>query len=204
MPNKRMSIFVNVLQMVSIENEGDYIVFFTLRQRLGRTMVILALVALTVAGCGVSAEESQEPTLLPTDTLAPPTESATVVPTKIPGVGTDITVDLPEGNVDRGFSLARRWGCAECHVTYTHGPLFLSSDIGPSISERAASRIEDPSYTGTATAGEEYLIESILLPGVYLVEGYPTREDYAMDNDLGEHLTAQDLADILAWLQTLE
>jgi hypothetical protein len=144
----------------------------------------------------------------PTDTPIPPTETATMVPptptlepTEFPAVGTDITISLPEGNVDDGLFLARRWGCYECHITFTHGPLFLSSAIGPSISERAASRIEDPSYTGTATTAEEYLVESILLPEVYVVEFY---EREPMDDDYDERLTAQDVADILAWLSTLE
>jgi len=182
---------------------------------MNRLTVICLLLAFSASGCGPSQEEIRaeiptETPIRPTDTPTP-TETAamlpptwTLEPTGFPAVGTDITMDLPEGNVDRGFSLARRWGCAECHVTFTHGPLFLSSAIAPSVSERAALRIEDPGYTGAATTGEEYLIESILLPEVYLVEGYPTREQYAMDNDLGERLTAQDVADILAWLFTLE
>jgi len=157
-------------------------------------------------------QTSVPPTPRPTDILVPPTETVTVVPptptlepTEFPAVGTDITIDLPEGDVDKGYSLARRWGCEECHITFTHGPLFLSSAIDPSVSERAASRIEDPSYTGTATTGEEYLIESILLPRVYQVTGYENKEErYKMDEDLGERLTTQDLADILAWLLTIE
>lgn len=180
--------------------------FFTLRQRHARTTLVWALVALTLTGCGVAAEETQEPT----DTPVPPTETATMVPptpthepTEFPVVGTDITIDLPEGNVDDGTFQARRWGCAECHVTLALGPLFQSSAIGPSVSERAASRIEDPSYTGKATTAEEYLVESILLPKAYLVEGYDV-ERSPMDDDLGERLTAQDVADILAWLSTLE
>jgi len=132
--------------------------------------------------------------------MVPPTP--TLEPTEFPAVGTDITIDLPEGNVDDGAFQARRWDCVGCHVTFTHGPQFRASATDPSVSERAASRIEDPGYTGTATTSEEYLVESILLPEVYVVENYEQKEP--MDDIYDERLTAQDVADILAWLSTFE
>ncbi len=182
--------------------------FSTLLQWPARTAVVWALVALALAGCDGAVEETLEPTPRPTDTLVPPTETATTAPptptpepTVFPAAGTDITIDLPEGNVDAGALLARSWECDQCHVTFTHGPLFAASAIGPAVSERAASRIEDPGYTGTATTAEEYLVESILLPEVYVIEHY---EEDPMPDDYDERLTAQDVADLLAWLSTFE
>jgi hypothetical protein len=184
--------------------------FFMLAQRPVRSVVVWALVALALAGCDAAAEESLEPSPRPTDTLVPPTETATMAPptptptpepTEFPAVGTDITIDLPEGNVDDGASLGRYWECDQCHITFTHGPLFAASAIGPAVSERAASRIEDPGYTGTAATAEEYLVESIILPEVYVIEHY---EEDPMPDDYDERLTVQDVADLLAWLSTFE
>jgi hypothetical protein len=38
----------------------------------------------------------------------------------------------------------------------------------------AAQRILDPAYGGTATTAADYLAESILEPGAFLVPGYAT------------------------------
>lgn len=67
--------------------------------------------------------------------------------------------------------------------------------------ERGELRIADPAYAGTAATNREYIIESIRFPEVYVVPGNWVE---SMPTDYGDLLTEQDLADILAWLDTFE
>ena len=121
-----------------------------------------------------------------------------------PPVGTDITIDLPEGNAEDGAFQGRRWQCVECHITHPTAPNFGASETGPSVAVRAETLINEPGYTGSATTAEEYLIESILLPEAYIVPGWDVIADSPSDGpmplDFGEKMTAQELADIIAWL----
>jgi hypothetical protein len=61
----------------------------------------------------------------------------------------------------------------------------------------------DPAYEGSASTNEEYIIESIVLPEVYRIEG-AWGSNFRMLDHFGEILTAQDLADILIWLETFD
>jgi len=71
----------------------------------------------------------------------------------------------------------------------------------PNIFERGELRIADPEHKGRAASNWEYIIESIHLPQAYFVEG-----------DWGEQMsiytihkmTDQELADIIAWMETFE
>jgi hypothetical protein len=123
-------------------------------------------------------------------------------------VGTDITIELPPGDPERGLDLADRlvdgYCCTDCHVSSRPpAPNFAASDELPAIGERGAIRIAAADYTGAATTPEQYLFESIVLPDAYQVEG--RWADYAeMDEDFGERLSQQDVADLIAWLLTLK
>jgi hypothetical protein len=61
-------------------------------------------------------------------------------------------------------------------------------------------RIADPNYTGSATNMQEYLIESIVDPRLYRVEGDWKEDMWDETNNLPE----QDLADIFGWLLTYD
>jgi nitric oxide reductase subunit C len=135
---------------------------------------------------------------VPTSTDLPPA-SETPAPSATPRAG--IPLDLLEGDPARGEQLARRHDCVACHITYSVAPAFKSGDGLSAIGERGTVRIADPAYTGQALTSEEYLIESILLPEVYVVEGSWL---HPMDDFFDERLTLQDLADLLAWLHTFE
>jgi hypothetical protein len=67
--------------------------------------------------------------------------------------------------------------------------------------ERGEVRIADPAYEGSASTNWEYIIESILFPEVYVVPGSWVEP---MPTDFSDRLTEQDLADILAWMDTFE
>lgn len=103
--------------------------------------------------------------------------------------GGNITSDDP---VERGRALFSRApaNCATCHL--------LEPDavrIGPSlagIATRAATRIPGMS-------AEEYIRNSIISPGDYIVEGFPD----AMQKNLGDVLTSQQINDLIAFLMTL-
>ena len=115
-------------------------------------------------------------------------------------VGTDITVELPEGDPANGEALANSQGCLACHNVATVAPLWTASGDVPGIGARAAARIEQADYTGQAASPEQYLFESIVDPHVFLADGFGP----IMPNDYGEKLTPQDLADLVAYLLTFE
>ena len=101
--------------------------------------------------------------------------------------------ELPEDPVERG----RYWFshppaiCSTCHS--------LEPDVvivGPSLAGVA-------SRAGTRIAGmtaEQYLRDSIVNPGDYVVEGFPD----AMQRNLGDKLSSDQINDIIAFLMTQE
>ncbi|OGO42651.1 MAG: hypothetical protein A2W36_05195 [Chloroflexi bacterium RBG_16_58_14] len=117
-----------------------------------------------------------------------------------PAVGTDITQELPPGEVANGEALATSKGCAGCHVTTNNGPAWASSAGQPGIGDRAATRIAQDDYAGSATTAEQYLLESIVLPGAHLVPGFQIQ----MPANFGQSLTAQETADLIAYMLTVK
>jgi nitric oxide reductase subunit C len=117
-----------------------------------------------------------------------------------PAVGTDITQTLPAGDPAKGEALANSQGCAGCHISTNSGPAWLATGSDPGIGTRAATRFGQPDYTGQATTAEQYLLESIVQPAAFLLPGYAVQ----MPNNYGETLTAQDAADLIAYLLTLK
>ncbi len=138
-------------------------------------------------------------TYQPTETIAP-TESNESTANSF--INADIVVVLPAGNPNRGEQRSRRLGCYGCHANYPDKiPPFNSTADLPRIDERGELRIADPNYAGNATNNQEYFIESIIFPGLYLAPGEYTR---SMPTYLEEQIAEQDVADILAWLATLD
>jgi mono/diheme cytochrome c family protein len=114
-------------------------------------------------------------------------------------VGVDITRELPEGDPSRGELVAAAQGCVACHISTPAGPAWRASAQQEGIGARAETRITQPDYTGTAQDAYHYLFESIVLPGVFLVEGYGDQ----MPHEYSETLSPQDTADLIAYLLTL-
>jgi mono/diheme cytochrome c family protein len=132
-------------------------------------------------------------------------------PPAVVGVGDDITQELPAGDAANGETLATSQGCAACHITSATGPAWLASGDpeGAGIGTRAETRIEQADYTGAATSGDQYLFESIVLPDAYLVPDNPAYVNAAtgqslMPHTYGQTLDAQMMADLIAYMQTLE
>lgn len=67
--------------------------------------------------------------------------------------------------------------------------------------ERASQRILQADYTGQAMTAEQYLLESIIAPDVYVVEGFPAG---LMPDGLARLLSQQDAADLIAYMMGIE
>jgi mono/diheme cytochrome c family protein len=125
---------------------------------------------------------------------APPTPAG-------PTVGTDITKELPEGDVAAGEALATSLACTACHIAAPTGPAWLATGDQPGIGTRAESRISEADYTGAATSAAQYLFEAISDPGVYIVANYPAG---VMPGNYASTLTEQQMADLIAYLLSLK
>lgn len=119
-----------------------------------------------------------------------------------PTIGTDITKELPPGDAQAGEALTLSLGCTACHTSDLAGvgPYWLPTPEQPGIGDRAAARVMQSDYTGSAGDALQYLFESIVLPVNFLVDGY----DNLMPNTYDDTLTDQDVADLIAYLLTLK
>jgi mono/diheme cytochrome c family protein len=116
-------------------------------------------------------------------------------------VGTEITVALPEGDVEQGKALAEGpLGCSGCHVLSEVGPAWNAVGDQPGIGTRAESRFTQDDYTGQAVDAQQYLVESVVQTNTYVVPGYQAS---IMPQNYGDRLTAQDLADLIAYMSSL-
>ncbi len=92
-------------------------------------------------------------------------------------------------------------GCAACHTI--PGILAAKGKEGPRLvlGTNGPKRLADPNYQGDATTVHEYIMESILNPGAYVVEGYPDR---VMPRWYGKKLSASALDKIIGYLERVE
>jgi len=128
-----------------------------------------------------------------------PERQAAATPTG-PPVGTDIAVRLPGGDARRGESLATTQGCVSCHVATSVGPAWMPTAQEPGIGTRAETRFTQPDYTGQAATPEQYLLESIVNPGAFVVSGFQP----VMPGNYGQVMTAQEAADLIAYMLSLK
>lgn len=85
---------------------------------------------------------------------------------------TPLPLDDIETMVAAGYEIYETQGCMGCHQLDT---IEAQGQTGPThngMGLTAAERINDPNYAGEATNAREYIRESIINPGGYLVEGY--------------------------------
>lgn len=92
-------------------------------------------------------------------------------------------------------------GCTACHMI--PGIRVAKGREGPKLElgTTARRRLADPNYRGQAKTDWEYVQESILYPGAYIVEGYP---DNVMPRWYGQKLTAGALDKIISYLLKIE
>ena len=82
--------------------------------------------------------------------------------------------------------------CAGCHLNAAVAPTTEGT-----WTRATTVRMEDPALAGFTP--EEFLIHSIVLPNEYVAPGYPAG---VMPPNFGDRLTYQDLADLIAYLQS--
>lgn len=94
--------------------------------------------------------------------------------------------------------LFARAGCPVCHTI--PGIQGAEGHLGPALvlGSTGPQRLADPKYKGAAKTVREYVIESILSPGAYVVPGYP---DWTMPRWYGQKLSAKALDNIAAYLE---
>ena len=121
-------------------------------------------------------------------TLVPVSSVTAIAPDMVPLV----TGDEPITEI---FTKA---GCAVCHTVPgipgadgRVGPPLLLGTTGP-------ARLADPGYRGHAMTVHDYVIESVIEPGVFVVPGYPSG---AMPTWYGAKLTALALEKIASYLE---
>ncbi len=110
-----------------------------------------------------------------------------------------LDVPLSTGNepLDKLFVQS---GCAVCHTIPGIGP--AKGRQGPKLvlGTNGPKRLADPNYQGTAESIREYIQESILKPGIYIVPGY---RDRVMPRWYGKRLNAKALDRIATYLAEL-
>ncbi len=96
--------------------------------------------------------------------------------------------------------LFARAGCPVCHII--PGIPGAGGQVGPPLvlGTTGPQRLADPLYKGQARSVHEYIVESILTPGVYVVSGFPDR---AMPTWYGQKLSATALERIAGYLEEL-
>lgn len=86
----------------------------------------------------------------------------------------------------------KRLGCSSCHLGGTQAP---ATEV--TWANVVNLRLSEPQFAGWTP--EKYIADSILHPGHYVVSGYA---DGIMPTTFADQLTAQDLANIIAFLKT--
>ncbi len=128
-----------------------------------------------------------DPSTVVTDPDAP-ARVGTETPTE------DIVAELAnyQGDPNNGQALYNgTLACATCHLNAAVAP--PTEGTWTRVQEE---RLAEPQFEGYT--GEAYLAESIIHPNEYIAPGYVP----AMPQDFGARLTYQDLADLIAYLQT--
>ncbi|HSR47299.1 MAG TPA: c-type cytochrome [Anaerolineales bacterium] len=117
-------------------------------------------------------------------------------------VGTDVAQTLPEGDPENGKILAEgSLGCAACHLLSNAGPAWTADGANPGIATRAGERLAETGYAGQAETPDQYLLESVVNPNIYLVDGFQAG---IMPANFATRLTHQDAADLIAYMLTFE
>lgn len=125
----------------------------------------------------------------PAKSEAPPAEQAPLLaPELVPLVSGDEPITV----------IFTKAGCPVCHAI----PGIAGADgrVGPPLIMGATGpqRLRDPGYGGSAKTVHEYVIESVMEPGLYVVPGYPDR---TMPTWYGTKLSAAALEKIAAYLE---
>lgn len=134
--------------------------------------------------------------------LRPPPRPHTSSPPMVPSVPVVAPETVPLVTGDEPIAtIFTRAGCPVCHTI--PGISGAEARVGPPLwlGTTGAARLVDPAYQGRAKTIREYVIESVVEPGVYVVPGYPAR---TMPTWYGAKLSALALEKISAYLELLQ
>jgi mono/diheme cytochrome c family protein len=96
--------------------------------------------------------------------------------------------------------------CALCHSIEASEaarcPMLGAGPLGPPIGARAEERVTEAGDKGKAKNGAEYLIESMIDPGAYLVQGFPPIMPVINKPPIG--LNNDEIAAVVAFLQSVQ
>jgi hypothetical protein len=120
--------------------------------------------------------------------VTPPAVTVKLLPDMVPLV----TGDEPIAEI---FT---RSGCLVCHTI--PGIAGADARVGPPLllGRTGVGRLRDPLYQGRAKTVHEYVVESVLEPGVFVVPGYPPN---MMPTWYGAKLSALALEKIASYLE---
>ena len=142
-----------------------------------KMLILLLMAALVLTACGGGGQQA--------------------APTKSSG---NVTGDPARGEtLFKKASINNAPGCSTCHSLEPGKKL-----VGPSlagVATRAEQVVTSSEYKGQAKTAQEYLRESIVNPNAYVVKGFPPNVMY---QNYGKDLSAQDIADLVAFLMTLK
>lgn len=121
------------------------------------------------------------------------------VPEKVPSVElTDVPLSTGTEPLDKLFVQS---GCAVCHTIPGIAPALGREGPRLVLGTNGPLRLADPQYQGTATSVREYIQESILNPGAYVVPGF---SDRVMPRWYGTRLNALALDRIAEYLENVK
>jgi len=148
-----------------------------------RSITPLIVVALLL-GTWLALRSIESPSVTPV--------TASPVAVLAPGMVSLVTGDEPITEI---FTKA---GCLVCHIV----PGIPGADgrVGPPLllGETGPTRLADPAYRGDAKSVHDYVIESVLEPGRFVVPGYPSG---TMPTWYGAKLSALALEKIASYLE---
>lgn len=122
----------------------------------------------------------------------PPVEKTPPLPVVVPEM-----VPLVTGEEDTAIIFTRA-GCSVCHRIPGIGG--AEGRVGPPLwlGTSGPQRLRDPLYRGKAKTVHEYIVESVVEPGVFVAPGYPVE---TMPTWYGAKLSALALEKIAAYLE---
>src|SRR5919109_4353595 len=96
--------------------------------------------------------------------------------------------------------------CALCHSIEpseaARCPQLGTGPLGPAIGTRADERVKEAGYAGKAKDGAEYIVESMIQPSAYLVQGFPPIMPVINKPPIG--LSNDEIAAVAAFLQSVQ
>ena len=124
--------------------------------------------------------------------VSSPTSIQSMNPTLTPEAMSLVTGDEPL------VEILTKPGCPVCHVI--PGIPGATGQVGPPLvlGTTGAQRLKDPGYRGQAKTVHDYIVESVLEPQRFVVQGYP---EHTMPAWYGSKLSALALEKIAAYLE---